>query len=289
MRRKKCSLLASALLIGSFLVACADQTPTSTDRLSSAIRSTGDDSGKFMEKYLPPGMVIPEPRISKTEAPSRDLAGTPPIWESDYGTGLNQSDDDCDLRSIGFTFTFYGVEYTEVWVNSNGNLTFNGCNRAWWHPDVPDGANVLVAPLYGDFNPWGGGDVYVNTIGTEPNRRFVVTWVDVPEFGAPSSEGNTFQVQLIERRNIIVFGYKGLSTDGINWAYGSPSTDANMDVGISSGTGYYINSASGSEIPALDMNNIAYVPRGRRRYVEFKGQDAVSALMGSAVAAVGIH
>jgi hypothetical protein len=57
-----------------------------------------------------------------------------------------------------------------------------------------------------------------------------------------------------------LFGYNGLGTDGINWYYSAPSTDANMDVGITSGTGAFINSASGSAIPALDGTNICYIP-----------------------------
>ncbi len=103
------------------------------------------------------GEIIPLPR----------LFATPPVWEANIGTGLNQSDDDCDFRSFGFTFEFYGVTYTGVWINSNGNLTFHRCNRDWWDPDIPDGSNVIIGPLYGDFNPSVAGDVFYNTLADD--------------------------------------------------------------------------------------------------------------------------
>lgn len=181
-------------------------------------------------------------------------------FETAIGTGLNQSDDDCDLIPLGFTFEFYGVAYTQVWVNSNGNLTFNGCNTEWGHPDIPDGTNVLIGPLYGDFDPGDAGDVYFNTLGTAPNQRFVATWSVVPEFASVDTETNTFQAQLFEGSNGIGFAYNGLATDGINWAFSSPSLDANMDVGITSGTGSFISSASGSSIPLLDGTTLLYSP-----------------------------
>ena len=75
----------------------------------------------------------------------------PPVWESNLGTGLNQTDDDCDLVPLGFNFSFYGTTYSQVWVNSNGNVTFNGCNRGWSHTNIPDGSWAIVGPLYGDL------------------------------------------------------------------------------------------------------------------------------------------
>jgi hypothetical protein len=182
-------------------------------------------------------------------------ATEPPVWETDFGTALNQSDDDCDYVPLGFSFDFYGVTYTDVWVNSNGNITFNGCNTDWSGPTIPKDPLAIIGTLYGDFDPGVNGDVYYNTLGTAPNRKFVVTWEVVPEY-AETPGLNTFQVQLFEGSNEILFGYNGLTTDGINWN-GPP-----MNVGISSGTGPYINSYSGTEIPALDGENLCYMPSG---------------------------
>jgi hypothetical protein len=196
-------------------------------------------------------------------------------FEPNLGTGLDQTDDDVDLVTLPFTFEFFGVDYTEVWVNANGNLTFNASNWEYWHPDIPDGSNVIIGPLYGDFDPYEAGDVFVNTLGTPPERRFVVTWSVVPEY-SPSGTGiSTFQVQLFEGSNNILFLYNGLTTDGINWTCTGSCVDIAMDVGISSGgvSPSFINSASGAAIPALDGTTILYTPDG------FGGYDASSGVV----------
>jgi hypothetical protein len=178
------------------------------------------------------------------------IAAAPAYWESSFGTGLNQGDDDSDYVPFGFTFYFYGVPYSGAWINSNGNMTFNDPNPSGMSPDVPEGSYSIIAPLYGDFNPAWDGDVYYNTLGEPGSRRFVVTWHVVPEYFADGS--NTFQAALYEDTNLIQFGYNGLTTDGTNW------NTLPMAVGISSGTGNWIRSASGSAIPALDNANIFY-------------------------------
>jgi hypothetical protein len=194
----------------------------------------------------------------------QSVSGGPQIWESDYGTGLEIGDDDCKLAEIGFPFTFYGNTYTEVWVNSNGNMTFNDCNTRFWPTNIPDGTNEIIAPIYGDFVPEAdNSDVYVNVTGTEPNRTFVATWLDITAWNWPGT--NTFQVQLSETDQTIVFGYNGLTTNGIN-----NINDRDMNVGISSGTGLFINSATREEIPELDMTNICYRPENGD-YIELMG------------------
>ena len=178
------------------------------------------------------------------------ISAAPAYWEASLGTGLGQGEDDADFVSFGFTFYFYGVPYSGVWINSNGNMTLNDPNPSGMSPDIPEGSYSIIAPLYGDFNPWWDGDVYYNTLGEQGSRRFVVTWHAVPEFFWDGS--NTFQAVLYEGTNLIQFGYNGLTTDGINWN-GPP-----MAVGISSGAGPCIISASGTTIPALDDANIFY-------------------------------
>ena len=200
------------------------------------------------------GQSQKSPRSKSLSAMASDEG--PPIWESDYGTGLQLADDDCRLVDLGFTFTFYGNAYSEVWVNTNGNMTFNGCNTRFWPTNIPDGENIIIAPIYGDFVPEvTGSDVYVNTIGSSPNRIFVATWLEINAWNWPGT--NTFQAILSEGANTIIFGYNGLTTNGIN-----NINDRDMNVGISSGTGRYINSATREEIPDLDMTNICYRPEG---------------------------
>ena len=88
---------------------------------------------------------------------------------------------------------------------SNGRLQFNntycgygtqsnGIPRTYPYP-MPDTRLLHTLRAYGgDLNPGAGGSVRYATLGSSPNRRFVVTFSNVPEWGAA---GSSFNVQII--------------------------------------------------------------------------------------------
>ncbi len=188
--------------------------------------------------------------------------GEPPTcWVTEIGENLNMSDDQAVTLALPFPFTFYGVTYPEMYVSSNGIITLNASNSSCCYPAIPFNEYVMIAPLFGDFNPYandgegGANDVFYNVVGIAPNRQVVVTWNVVPEY--PNTGINTFQVILTEGSMDILFGYNGLTTDGINW------NGPEMKVGIANGTASYIAYASGTEIPALDGTNLLYTWNGQ--------------------------
>ncbi len=255
-----CTLIVAALLIG------CQETPEQASPMSpDGVRIIGG-------KVIPAGVTVPEGYAEYREALAANANITqPPLqnvqsvatsgelacWEPNIGSGLEMGDDWTEHRDLGFTFTFYGVDYTSIYINSNGNLTFGHANWTYDLTNIPSESYRIIAPLYGDLNPAFDGiggtmDVFYNVIGSAPNRQAVITWNIVPEFS--SVEPNTFQVILFEGTNVILFGYNGLTTDGFNW------TSSAMSVGISSGTGSYINVASGSAILDLDGTNLMFLP-----------------------------
>jgi len=121
------------------------------------------------------------------------------------------------------SFTFYGLSYADCWVNSNGNITFNGGDTGF----VESEAAFLqswprVAPAWNDFSPNAGGQVNVE----EVNGVFMATWFAVPEFGLAGSI-NTFCASLDLTTGIIGCSYDFMSTSG----------NPNALVGISPGGG----------------------------------------------------
>lgn len=131
-------------------------------------------------------------------------------WEeiSTVGTALNLGDDDFADVPLGFTFNFFGVDYTSVKVGSNGYMTFGPDGTDFSNDVIPDtfDPNLLIAPLWDDFNPSAGGQVYAATTGPSVgNRAFIAQWQDVPQFGG--SDANTFEGILFENQNVISFRY----------------------------------------------------------------------------------
>jgi len=112
--------------------------------------------------------------------------------EPDTGTRLALGDDDSRLVRLSFEFPFYGKTHSEVFVNSDGNLTFDDPDDASTARSVGRlvGGPPRVAPLLADFNPEVGGSVSVQDL----RDHATVTWRAVPQFD--HSDRNTLQVTL---------------------------------------------------------------------------------------------
>lgn len=99
---------------------------------------------------------------------------------------------------------FQGIAYSSLFVNSNGNITFESGDSSFGtsieeHFDAP-----RVSPFFCDLNPAAGGQVWHKSL----SDRFVVTWNAVPRFS--SSSPNTMQVELFTDGRIR-FSYRGLT------------------------------------------------------------------------------
>jgi hypothetical protein len=88
---------------------------------------------------------------------------------------------------LGFSFTFYGNTYTKVAVYSNGFLMFGPATmQGFWSGDLipfTGNPNNIIALAWTDWRPdLKPGSIRYETRGTAPNRRFIVQFVDVPEY-----------------------------------------------------------------------------------------------------------
>lgn len=99
---------------------------------------------------------------------------------SGTGTPTNLTDDSNTEVPIGFTFSFYGTDFTNVSVQSNGALHFSTdeyltlANECVPNFAFPNEYNLYT--FWDDLNPNAAGDVYYQTFGDPGNRRMVVQW-----------------------------------------------------------------------------------------------------------------
>ena len=103
----------------------------------------------------------------------------------------------------GFSFPFFGRVYTEVIVNSDGNLTFGEGDST---PGLARSEERFlsgpprVAPLFSDLDPSGQGRVFADTT---VDGEVTLTWDGVPEFSESGNRpGNRFSVTLFFNGNI---------------------------------------------------------------------------------------
>lgn len=126
------------------------------------------------------------------------------------GILLNLGDDDYQQVDLGFTFPFQGQDWTSVYVNSNGSLTFGTGD-----PDYSESVSEFlaesprIAPLWDDLSPNNGGQVVV----TRDTGAFTVSFIGVPEF--ISTGANTFSVTLRDNGSITIEYGSVSASDGL--------------------------------------------------------------------------
>lgn len=126
------------------------------------------------------------------------------------GTTVSLSDDQyTGIINIGFSFTYFGNTYTQCLISSNNYITFNistpGGYSPWSIPGpIPSSScptNSIMCP-WQDLLPPSGGTITYATLGTAPNRVFVVAFCSVAMFSC-TNMNFTSQIQLYEGTNRI--------------------------------------------------------------------------------------
>ena len=155
---------------------------------------------------------------------------------------------------LSFTADFGGVDYPGVYVDNNGDVTFDGPLSTYTPFDFTTTGNVIIAPFLADVDttdPDPGNDTPpattsygsgVGTVNGVPNTPyFCVDWVDVGYFEAHDDKTDSFQLLLTQspaqaaaaNQFTITFNY-----DRIDWETGDVSGGTNGFGGTSAAVGY---------------------------------------------------
>jgi hypothetical protein len=149
---------------------------------------------------------------------------------------------------IGFPINFFGVTYTELFVNNNGNVTFGTPLSTFTPFGLVGTRQVIIAPFFADVDTRAPGSGVVR-FGTPAGRAdlFVVDWCLVGYYSQHDDTLNCFQLILQDLSAVldfvpgdfrIVFNY-----DQIRWETGDASGGtqglggSSARVGFSNGSG----------------------------------------------------
>ncbi len=168
--------------------------------------------------------------------------------------GITEDDVYTALIPIGFTFNFYGVNYTQCVIGANGNVSFDASVATAYDP-WPISAALLGNPSVQNSicGPWCDIDIFYtgSPIGTEtystdgvaPNRKFSVTWCGCSMFECPT-QLTTTQIIMYETTNIIeVHIAQKLVCSSWNGGYGI--------VGVQNAAGTAATAAPGRDYPSV--------------------------------------
>lgn len=111
-----------------------------------------------------------------------------------YGNPASQTPAHLDLP---FTFTFYGVDYNEITISSNGYIALGNSQMSSFRNYVLPGAggpSPMIAAFWDDLKTSSGGGVY--SLVDEENGEVVIEWSGIQTYDQNSSE--SFQIILID-------------------------------------------------------------------------------------------
>src|SRR5665213_2690799 len=137
---------------------------------------------------------------------SCSLAWANPVDATDFtATTLAANDDgSTGLVNLGFSANFFGLTYSQLYVNNNGNITFSGPLSAYSPGGLATSSQSIIAPFWADVDTRGTGSG-LTTYGTgtyDGNEAFDALWPAVGYYSAQTDKLDTFQVILVDRSDL---------------------------------------------------------------------------------------
>ncbi len=162
------------------------------------------------------------------------------------------------LVNLGFTANINSTNYTQTYVNNNGNITFNNALGTFTPSAISGGAfGPIIAPFFADVDTRGAGSSLVS-YGTATLDGFDVFGVNYINVGVYSALPifNSFQMILTDRSDIAVGDFDiQFNYDTIVWEAGQASgSDANGMGGTSALVGYWTSATSNATLPGSLVN-----------------------------------
>jgi gliding motility-associated-like protein len=168
--------------------------------------------------------------------------------DGSYTLAMAPNDDGSTASiSIPFNFCLYGTNYTSLFINNNGNISFGTAYSTFTAAGFPDPAYVMVAPFWGDVDTRtasGTGSLGTVKYKITPTAMYV-NWDNVGYYSTHGDLRNTFQLiitngadPILPNGNNIAFCYQdmqwttGDASSGVGGFGGFPAT-----VGVNKGDG----------------------------------------------------
>jgi hypothetical protein len=159
---------------------------------------------------------------------------------------------------IGFTANFFGLNFNQLFVNNNGNVTFDSPLSTFTPFNLTSTGRQIIAPFFGDVDTRPGNPVTYGQTNVGGRQAFVVNWDNVGYFSFGTNRTNSFQLVMIDRSDTGSGNFDfEFNFDQVQWEAGGASGGRgglggnSARVGFSNGTG-----APGSffELPGSAVN-----------------------------------
>ncbi len=169
---------------------------------------------------------------------------------------LPNDDNSSTLINLPFTFDFYGTPYNSLYINNNGNISFQNPYYTWSSNPFPDSTFNMIAPFWADVDTRGDMDSLGNSIGNGGNvwykitpTALIVNWNQVGYFNMHTDLVSTFQLIITNGSDSLVSagGNVSFCYQDMQWTTGDASSGfggfggipATVGVNIGNGVNYF--------------------------------------------------
>lgn len=185
-----------------------------------------------------------------------------------YTASTAAGDNGSENIALPFTFKYDTVDYTTGLICTNGWLEMGqSYPTCFWNNNLA-GTTVkpILAPLWDDLSDDASSEIGYITLGSAPDRIFVVQWKGVMWPVSYDWARQNFQVRLHETTNVIEFVYGAMTNP--------PYSSSSASIGINDATGgsghfLSVTPADGtadtvsSTTANNDIKSAAYLPSGK--------------------------
>ncbi|MNJ90940.1 hypothetical protein D3C87_85800 [compost metagenome] len=138
--------------------------------------------------------------------------------------------------NLPFTFCFFGDNYTSVYFNGNGNISFGGTIPGFSVTGFPSLNNRMIAPFWADFD-FNGPNPGTMHVTISPTAA-VFNWVGGGYFNQQVDKRNTCQVVITDGTDpLIVGGNVAINYADMQWTTGSANGGVNGFLGTAATAG----------------------------------------------------
>jgi hypothetical protein len=201
--------------------------------------------------FVVPAAVMGAPTAAGALGPNAIRAGF-------TGTAFPGNDDESVTVTLPFSVNFFGTTYSQLFLNNNGNVTFDAPLSEFTPFDLFNAGVRIIAPFFADVDTRAGNTAAYGTTTVNGHNAWGATWPGVGCFSVNTSVLNYFQMVLIDRSDVATGAFDiEFNYDQVQWDSGQASGgDASCLNGGSAHAGYSNGSAASSfEIPGSGINN----------------------------------
>jgi len=123
--------------------------------------------------------------------------------------------------NLPFQFCFYGLNYSQVWMNNNGNISFNNGISTFSSSAFPSAGNRMIAAFWADFYLTNGGTMHATITPTAA----IFNWVSMGYYNNQSDKVNTCQIVITNGADpLVIEGNTAIHFADMQWTTGSASS-----------------------------------------------------------------